>query len=65
MLQKRTIIICFDNRTWIQETIRVDSLTPPDNIFIENYIKEYEKVKSSIPIMRVIVPSIIHITFLD
>ena len=64
MKTKRTIIICFDDRKWIQETVFTDSLTTDDVVF-ETYFAEYEKVKAAIPVMKLVSPSIIHGTFVD
>ena len=66
-MTKRKIIVCFDNNQWIQETVEIEDSN--DNFrfikFKEDYISEYEKVKASIPIMKAVTPTIIHIAFID
>ena len=56
----KIIVVCFDNGTWLQESIQVAEPIVNEPDFIKDYMDNYEEVKSSIPMMKLTAPSIIH-----
>ena len=61
---RRQIIICFSDGKWMCDFITVNEYQTQQEA-IDEYVNKYEQVQGSMEIVSSLLPSIIHISFME
>ena len=65
-MKNRIMLICFDDGTWKQFTVKIDESICSAKNYLEKYIEEYEKTKLDNEVMKLVAPSIMYVNmFID
>jgi hypothetical protein len=60
-MTRKQIVICFENQKWICDFIQIEEGQNQQEV-IDIYMKEYEKIRNSMEIVKLLLPAIIHIS---